>query len=363
MVKSFKVETELEYYVTETEFTVYSGTLQSQIDGKLDQKTIGIADNNLVEIDDTDAADNDYAKFTANGLEGRSYSEVRTDLGVANGADVTGSNPPQAHASSHAVGGSDTVFPADPGADRYLMWDDDPGALVWADVSAAAKATVSDSAPGSPSAGDLWWNSEEGSAYIYYTDADTSQWVTFTSRGVKGEDGVDGVTDHTLLSNIGTNAHSTIDTHLGSTSNPHTVAHSQLSDKGTNAHSTIDSHLGSTSNPHTVAHSQLSDKGTNAHSVIDTHLGSTSNPHSVDAADVNCLAKTNTTSFTPSADYHPATKKYVDDAIDTDIATKEDQDHTTGTTYEFARIVFGTSATPPTATTVPRGTIYVQYTA
>src|SRR3990167_6518228 len=33
------------------------------------------------------------------------------------------------------MGGSDTVFPADPNADRYLMWDDDPGALVWQTVA------------------------------------------------------------------------------------------------------------------------------------------------------------------------------------------------------------------------------------
>ena len=33
------------------------------------------------------------------------------------------------------VGGTDTIFPADPNADRYLMWDDDPGELVWAAVS------------------------------------------------------------------------------------------------------------------------------------------------------------------------------------------------------------------------------------
>jgi len=49
----------------------------------LAQQTIGIADNNLLEVDDADAADNDYAKFTASGLEGRSASEVRTDLGLA----------------------------------------------------------------------------------------------------------------------------------------------------------------------------------------------------------------------------------------------------------------------------------------
>lgn len=45
----------------------------------LDQ-TVGIADDNLLEVDDADAADNDYAKFTASGLEGRSYPEVLADL-------------------------------------------------------------------------------------------------------------------------------------------------------------------------------------------------------------------------------------------------------------------------------------------
>lgn len=41
-----------------------------------------IADNALVTVDQADAADNDYAKFTANGLEGRSYAEARTDLAI-----------------------------------------------------------------------------------------------------------------------------------------------------------------------------------------------------------------------------------------------------------------------------------------
>jgi hypothetical protein len=48
----------------------------------LAQQTIGIANDNLVEIDSSSVADNDYAKFTANGLEGRSVSEVRSDLGL-----------------------------------------------------------------------------------------------------------------------------------------------------------------------------------------------------------------------------------------------------------------------------------------
>ena len=63
--------------------------------------TAGIADNNVVQIDDADAADDDFAKFTASGLEGRSASEMRTDLGLATtdtptfaGVTITASDNP-----------------------------------------------------------------------------------------------------------------------------------------------------------------------------------------------------------------------------------------------------------------------------
>ena len=68
---------------------------------KQDSLTFGIADTNSVVIDDADAADDDYAKLTASGIEGRSYTEVRSDINVADGADVTGSNAPQAHKDLH----------------------------------------------------------------------------------------------------------------------------------------------------------------------------------------------------------------------------------------------------------------------
>ena len=54
----------------------------------LAEQTIGIADDNLLEVDDADVADDDYAKFTANGLEGRSYAEVKADLDLEIGTDV-----------------------------------------------------------------------------------------------------------------------------------------------------------------------------------------------------------------------------------------------------------------------------------
>lgn len=58
--------------------------LQTALDGKQSTLTFGIANNNAVEIDDADAASGDYAKFTANGLQGRSASEVKTDLSLNN---------------------------------------------------------------------------------------------------------------------------------------------------------------------------------------------------------------------------------------------------------------------------------------
>ena len=44
-------------------------------------------------------------------------------------------------------------------------------------ASSGASVTTSDSAPGSPNDGDLWWKSDEGRLKVYYQDADSSQWV------------------------------------------------------------------------------------------------------------------------------------------------------------------------------------------
>ena len=66
-----------------------------------------------------------------------------------------------------------------------------------------ASVTIATTAPSSPAAGDLWWNSEEGKLKIYYSDANTSQWVDAAvgtvgatgatgAAGTNGTDGVDG---------------------------------------------------------------------------------------------------------------------------------------------------------------------------
>ena len=51
---------------------------------KQDALTFGISDTNTVVIDSATVVSTDYAKFTANGLEGRSFAEVKTDLSLDN---------------------------------------------------------------------------------------------------------------------------------------------------------------------------------------------------------------------------------------------------------------------------------------
>ena len=58
---------------------------------------------------------------------------------------------------------------------------------------AAAGLTISTSAPGSPSAGDMWWDSDAGLFLTYYNDGNSSQWVEL-NQGPKGAQGATGPT-------------------------------------------------------------------------------------------------------------------------------------------------------------------------
>lgn len=47
----------------------------------------------------------------------------------------------------------------------------------WVALPTPAPTTISDSPPGSPQVGQLWWESDSGNMYIYYNDGSSSQWV------------------------------------------------------------------------------------------------------------------------------------------------------------------------------------------
>jgi len=86
------------------------------------------------------------------------------------GTDITADLEEETHASEHLVGAADTIFPADPGADKYLMWDDDAGVLVWA--SPAGSGDVE--SVGDCTTGACLDGSSDGGGYIRLYDGDSN---------------------------------------------------------------------------------------------------------------------------------------------------------------------------------------------
>ena len=71
---------------------------------------------------------------------------------------------------------------SNPTSGHVLSWNGSDYAWVAADTGASV--TVSDNAPAGPSAGDLWWDSDNGRLKVYYTDATPdSQWVDASPLG------------------------------------------------------------------------------------------------------------------------------------------------------------------------------------
>lgn len=91
---------------------------------------------------DCDRSEDASGTCGANSVCMGGHTHPTTEIsGVNAGTDLTADLEEEAHASEHAVAAADTVFPADPGADRYLMWDDDPGVLTWADLAGGGDIT------------------------------------------------------------------------------------------------------------------------------------------------------------------------------------------------------------------------------
>ena len=86
------------------------------------------------------------------------WVDISTDLGGLTDVDLTGIQDGNAVIYDSATG---TFLPGDAGG----------------------KFTVSETAPSEPGNGDTWFDSSTGKAYIYYSDADSSQWVEIGNPG------------------------------------------------------------------------------------------------------------------------------------------------------------------------------------
>ena len=81
-----------------------------------------------------------------------------------------------------------------------FIWYDDGDTAQWVDVYAGAVSgleipppvTVGANPPSGAVEGDLWWDTNKGELYVYYTDSDSEQWVAASPGGIYDGDGSGG---------------------------------------------------------------------------------------------------------------------------------------------------------------------------
>ena len=93
--------------------------------------------------------------------------------GGSGGANVTvSSNPP----TSPTPANGDLWWDSDVG-ELYIYYTDGDSNQ-WVETAGGSETVIiSDNAPSSPNDGDLWWESDTGQLKIYYNDGDSAQWV------------------------------------------------------------------------------------------------------------------------------------------------------------------------------------------
>ena len=191
-------------------------TLVTTLNGLSDVDTTGVANNKILKYNGTSwvvaddlsggGADGNTT-YTQSAVSGSGSVKLRLTGSDSTNDDITitaGNNISISSvtadgftlSSTATSGASVTTSDSAPGSpnDGDLWWKSDEGRLKvyyedadssqWVDASpplsattGGATVTTSDSAPSSPNDGDLWWKSDEGRLKVYYQDTDSSQWV------------------------------------------------------------------------------------------------------------------------------------------------------------------------------------------
>lgn len=65
---------------------------------------------------------------------------------------------------------------------KLFIKTDQSGTQSIAEIGAGGSTiTIASTPPGSPNVGDIYWDDVDGSAYIYYDDTNTQQWVSLSA--------------------------------------------------------------------------------------------------------------------------------------------------------------------------------------
>lgn len=139
-------------------------TLVTTLNGLSDVDTTGVANNKILKYNGTNWVVADDA--SGGGADGNT---TYTQSAVSGSGDVklrlTGSDSTN---DDITITAGNNISISSVTADGFTLSST---------ATSGASVTTSDSAPGSPNDGDLWWKSDEGRLKVYYEDADSSQWV------------------------------------------------------------------------------------------------------------------------------------------------------------------------------------------
>ena len=130
------------------------------------------------------------------GVTGSSLTSVGTltSLSVSGNADITGTGYLQLPAGQDSERPGETGQPtANAGQLRYnttsSVFEGYDG-NAWGKIGGGA--AVSSTAPTAANPGDLWYDTDDGRMFVYYTDANSSQWVDASPNGVPTDLTVEG---------------------------------------------------------------------------------------------------------------------------------------------------------------------------
>ena len=139
-------------------------TLVTTLNGLSDVDTTGVANNKILKYNGTNWVVADDA--SGGGADGNT---TYTQSAVSGSGDVklrlTGSDSTN---DDITITAGNNISISSVTADGFTLSST---------ASSGASVTTSDSAPGYPNDGDLWWKSDEGRLKVYYQDTDSSQWV------------------------------------------------------------------------------------------------------------------------------------------------------------------------------------------